>query len=210
MNKFIYLCFAIALTFLITSCCPPSSIHPLSSPKEAQYEKKLEGTWYYKEGNGRPGYFHIGRAKENLTKAIVIEQDGSLGFSVLMMFPTVISENNFLNIKIKQVDEEFPHEHNGYFFAKYQFTGDDSLLISLMDIDGFAKGIQDGKIKGEITYKKPATPEGSKKKQQSKESKVINCLKITDESENIVKFIKDSNIRDLFPKEFKLKRLKIN
>jgi hypothetical protein len=80
----------------------------------------------------------------------------------------------------------------------------------MMDIDGFTKGIQAGKIKGEITYRKPVIPEGSEEKPQKQERKVIECLRITDESENIVKFLKDSNTRELFRTEFKLKRLKVN
>jgi len=204
------------LTLLLTSCCLPSSINPLSPPGEAHYDKQLEGTWYYKEENGNIVYLHVGRVKGNFTKAIFTEigQSGTLGFSVLIMFPSFIGDKNFLNIEVKQVDDEISFEFKGkgkgYFFAKYEFAVDDSLLVSMIDIDGFAKGIQDGKIKGEITYRKPVIPEGSEDKPREQESKVIDCLRITDKSENIVQFIKDSNTRELFSTGFILKRLIVN
>ena len=211
MNKLkaIYLPF---LMLLFSSCCLPSSIHPLSPPGEGNYDKQLEGTWYHIEENGSVGYLHIGKAKENFTKAILtqIEQSGSLGFSVLIMFPSVIGENIFLNIKVKQVDEEISSEDSGYFLAKYEVKGNDILSVSMMGMDGFPKGIQAGKVKGEITYREPVFREGSEKKPKKQERKVIDCLQITDESENIVKFIKNSNTSELFTTEVKLKRLKVD
>ena len=202
--------FLLCLMFFLPSCCPPSSIHPLSPLEEAQYDEHLEGTWIFIDEDEKHGYLHIGETKGNLTKALLIEQNKSLEFSVYMMFPTAIGEYIFLNIKVEQVDDEMNPEDMGYFFAKYKFGEEDSLLISLMDIDGFVKGIQDGKIKGEITYREPVVPGEGRTQSGGKETKVINCVKITDESKNIVNFIKDSNVEDLFSNELKLKRLIVN
>ena len=196
------------LSFFLSSCCPPTSIHPLSSPEKAQYDNRLEDTWIHKSENGDIGYLHIGKTEGNLIKAIAteIKKSGELDYTVFTMFPTIVNNNNFLNIKAEEVFENLPPEKAGYIFARYELTGNDNLSVDYMDGDQFAKAIQSGRLQGEITYRKSVVPESSGKERQVEERKRIDCVRITDTPENILNFIKNSSLDVLFPDGIKLKR----
>lgn len=196
---------AILLFYIvITACCPTTSICPLSSPEKAIYDKQLEGSWIFvsKEGDV-DGYLHVGKIEKNLTKAIAIEikSSGELEHVILNMFPTKIGQDSYLNIKAEELFQEISSHDNGYIFAKYELSGNKKLAVYCMDDEPIAKAIQSGKLKGKITYENLIASEEGIGDSQKKFQKKIKCMQITDSSENILRFIQNSDPHELFPKK---------
>ncbi|MCB2183124.1 MAG: hypothetical protein KQH63_13905 [Desulfobulbaceae bacterium] len=195
-------------SLFLTACCPPTSLHPLSPPEDAQYDKRLEGAWIHKSEGGDIAYLHVGKAKGNFTKAISteIQNEGELDFTVFTMFPTIIDGNHYMNVKAEEVVDDLPADKAGYIFVRYELTGKDNLTVYYMDEDEFTKGIQAGKVKGEISYRNRIVPEQDDKEKKAHDRKVIDCVRITDTSKNIQNFIRNSSIQALFPEELQLTR----
>lgn len=195
-------------SLLFTSCCPITSINPLSPPEEAPYDKQLEGTWFQKDENGKIGYLHIGKDNGNIAKVLITEfsQSGTLEYSAFLIFPTYIDNKKYLNINTKELNGKSIQEKEEYIFIRYELSDDDALSLYYMDENMMAKGIQSGRLRGEISYRKPFIP--ADKIQQS-QKEILAHVRITDESKNIIDFLKDSDTNELFPKRVELKRLKI-
>ena len=193
---------ASAAALFLAACCPLVSTNPLSSQDDAQFDQRLEGTWVHNSDEGEVGYLHIGKTKGNLTKAISVEikKNGELDHMVFTLFPTIVANNNFLNIKTEHLFEGLPPERQGYIFARYEHTGDHRLSLYIMDNGPFEKAVQSGILKGEITYKESAFPDADAKE------KKIECVQITDSSENILNFIMSHDPAIIFPEEIKLKK----
>lgn len=162
-------CFiALAGTCLLLSSCGESR-NPLCDPLEAKPDSQLAGIWRVSDPNGT-GYFHIGRAGGKLppgimrTLTVAHSADGTVKLddpSELLMFPTTIGENHYLNIVgfigedqqkgIVQFDKSGwnPSLVNGYCLVKYQVKGD-ALSIWIMNGNAQSRLIRSGKVTGTI------------------------------------------------------------
>ena len=89
---------------------------------------------------------------------------------------------------------------------KYEFADKNNLLVFNLAHDPIISAIQANKLKGEITYKKQLVLEGTKIDNSASEKK-IDCVKITDTSENIRKFIESGNHKELFPEAMEFFRI---
>lgn len=211
-----YLAIAVALIVMmgslpLISCCPISQ-HPLSDPKDAAYDKRLEGSWLIKTDDGRNAFLHFGKMKDNLTKVISVEnkENGDLDYSVYAMFPTFIDNAQYMNIIFDEVSKGVPKEIKGYELAKYELAEDNNTLIfSFMSMRPLAEAVKSNILMGNIRYDKPATPlEGNKERANSETTDSIRCVTITDTPDNIIKFIKASDQNVLFPNPLKLNRVR--
>ena len=104
---------------------------------------------------------------------------------------------NYLNIRIE--DTELSEGHKGYIFMRYVFMDNNTLLVSGLDSQQIISAIRSKKLKGIITYKKPVNrkerPDGS-----SPPKPKIDCIKITDNSKNVLEFFESNDPKKLFPK----------
>lgn len=205
MRIFIFL--GIAIPALLSSCCPPTSLYPLSPPENAQYDSMLGGTWIPADEEDE-GYLHVGKVENGMTGVLVvtIEKNGELEYNAFTVFPTMTPKGNFLNVKAENVFEKLPRENQGYLLVRYELRDRDSLSIYYMDKDLFSKAIQEQRLKGVVTYEKISLDNGEEGGQEG-DRREIECVRITDTSENLLHFIMDNDVKLLFPEEVKLRRL---
>jgi hypothetical protein len=182
------------LLLTVISCCPISQ-QPLSDLNKATYDKRLEGVWRITSKDGAGALIHIGRMKDNLTKVITVENNpnGDLKSAEYAMFPTVIDNMQYMNIFFDDVSKGIPKEIKGYYFARYDLKDNKTLLFYSITPKVAEDAIKSGRLKGIIKYK-AAPGNGAKKTDNSP-----YCVTITDTSENIIKFIRESDPKVLFP-----------
>ncbi len=195
------------ITFLLSACCPMVSVNPLSNPSEL--DKRLEGLWKYDSKEDDQVYLHIGEKSDNTMEALSVEhkKNGNLDIIKIPFFLTKTAENNYLNVKIEDLENEITEKSKGYVFLKYDFIDIDTLHVFHLDKQPVISAIQNNKLKGEITYKKKMMPEGTKADEVNPE-KTIDCVTITDTSINIMNFIAAGNNDELFPEAMKFTRMK--
>lgn len=183
------LIFSLIVVFL-SGCAEWGSINPLSAPAEP--DKKLEGIWKFDSKDDDEVYLHIGKKKENTMTALSVEhkKDGSLDIAEIPFFITRGTKNNFFNVKYKDIDNDFTSEDDGYIFIKYSFKDENTLFLYQFDPEVIKSAVQSGKLKGEVYYREPKTiqPTEDSEKQKPTPEKVIESVKITETSENMIKF----------------------
>jgi len=119
------------------SCCPPNSINPLSDFKTADYEERLEGTWYGKSETNTDVFLHIGKRKDDGTTQVISVEHKKNGFLdlvkfELIMFPTVIKDEYFMNIKVVEISDKSISADVEYIFVKYKISPKNSLTFSFI------------------------------------------------------------------------------
>ncbi len=134
--------------------CIPYSEKPLSMPGQEGLDKRLYGSWWWKEGN-EIGFLLFGLDDKSTLMRIMmvgIGKDDELDYSVFSAHRTRIGENDYLNVK--QIDPK--DESSGYMFVKYRVT-EDSLGISIIGSKTMEKAVETGRLKGTIEQGKWAT-----------------------------------------------------
>jgi len=186
----------IAVSLSLMSCCPATSLNPLSPPGSAKYDKRIEGTWVPVPQKDEKGYLHIGKAEDNLTRvlAVTMKENGELEYSAFTVFPTMDGKESYLNIKAEEVLDELPSDEAGYVFARYTLNDDGSLSVYYMDDDSFLEAVKEKKLEGKVTVQKPDREENNGNTFLERE---VECVRITDSSEKILQFIRD-NLQDAF------------
>jgi hypothetical protein len=196
----------IFLLFSFSSCCPLISSHPLSDPGDAQYDKRIEGAW--KKGDDMAVFLHFGKGPANKTKAIFVEHknNGKVDYGTFTVFPTSINGESYLNLNAR----EWYDKYTGYIFLRYELSDHDTLILSLIDREPVINAIKSKKLEGEITYtKKPAIKEENKTESLQKNEKTsVACVKITDNSKNIIKFFQSMDSKKLFSRHLKFIKIK--
>ena len=191
------------------SCCAPNSINPLSDYKTADYDERLEGTWYGKSETNTDVFLHIGKRKDDgTTQAISVEhmKNGSLDLVKieLIMFPTVIKNSYFMNIKVVEISDKSISTDVEYIFVKYKISPKNLLTFSFMNHEKIKEAIKNGVLKGSITDERKIT---DSKRNITKLIPSAGCVKITDSSQNIVKYFESMDTEKLFPYPLKFKRI---
>jgi hypothetical protein len=203
----IYLTAITIITLLLSACCPTVSVNPLSDPSEL--DKRLEGVWKYDSKEDEHVYLHIGEKSENTMEALSVEhkENGNLDVIKIPFFITKTTANNYLNVRLEDLENEISEEHKGYLFLKYVFIDKDTLHLFLLDDQPIISAIQNNKLKGEITSKNKIVPEGTKPSDVHSDT-TIDCYTITDTSTNILNFIETGNNDELFTDAMKFIRIK--
>ena len=191
------------------SCCPLNSVNPLSDPKDAIQENRLAGTWHGNSKENTDVYLHVGQiAGDNHTQAILIEhkKNGDLDFVnlELIIFPTTIKDESYLNIKVSKLFENSLSGDLGYIFVKYTFSSKDTLTFSFIDPEIVENAFQTGALKGTISKEKAFV---DRMRNTSKLTTLSGCTKITDTTQNIVKFISSTDTEKLFSKSMRFKKI---
>ena len=190
------------------SCCPPNSINPLSDFKTADYEERLEGTWYGKSETNTDVFLHIGKRKDDGTTQVISVEHKKNGFLdlvkfELIMFPTVIEEEYFMNIKVVEISDKSISADVEYIFVKYKIAPKNSLTFSFINHEIIKEAINNGALKGSIPKERKIT---DSKGNITKLIPSTGCVKITDSSQNIVKYFESMDTKRLFPYTLKFKK----
>jgi hypothetical protein len=174
------------------SCCLPNSVNPLSAPKNADYEDRLEGTWYGKSETNTDVFLHIGKRKDNgTTQVISVEHknNGSLDLvkMELIMFPTIINDEYFMNIKVVEISDKSIPPDIEYIFVKYEISPENLLTFSFVNHEKIKEAINSGTLKGSIPQeRKIAVSKGNTTNIVAS----TGCTIITDSTQNIVRYFK--------------------
>ncbi len=201
------LSFLFFLTFW--SCCAPNSINPLSDYKAADYDERLEGTWYGKSETNTDVFLHIGKRNDDgTTQVISVEhkENGSLELVKieLIMFSTIIKNEYFINIKVVEISDKSISAEVDYLFVKYKISPKNSLTFSFIDYEEIKEAVKNGALKGSIPKeRKIADHKGN----ITKYLPSTDCVKITDTSQNIIQYFESMDTENLFPYTFKFKKV---
>jgi hypothetical protein len=199
----------LAVVGLAVSClCLASCVfseHPLSDPDTAKADEDLIGLWA-KEGDGETDVLAIGRATgvDGLPKGVMstadvrIDKDGLLSASEPRpaFFVSVVGKENFMNfftdteaIAVVMKDGT-PHRQwnaggiKGYLLMRYEVAKDTLIMwAGHMEAAGVVGVIEGGKLTGEV----------------KRENGSLRSAKLTDSTENLVKFLKGGGSKELFP-----------
>jgi hypothetical protein len=192
------------VTIFLSACSTWVSVNPLSPPSEP--DKKLEGLWKLESKENDIVYLHIGKKTENTMIALSVEHkdDGSLDIVEVPFFITRTGMNNYINVRYEDIEKSEAEKEKGFMFVKYSLSDDNSLSLFQFDPEIIKSAVQSGKLKGEVYYREttpnPASENGGKEK-------IIDSVKITDTSENIIKFINTEGAKFL-PEVLKFVRVK--
>ena len=152
----------IFLSLMVISCGPPEMVNPLSDPAEARADKDLTGIWY-SPGDNENGENYLAFLPDTRMTDVVLA--GSLSdLMTFKMFPTVVGERRFMNIRywiprnyLVNLNIETPFKPGNYIVAEYLFPTRDVLEIWLLNSDMTDKAIKEGLLKGtEDNVKGPA------------------------------------------------------
>lgn len=195
------------ITILLSACCPMVSINPLSPP--AGLDKRLEGVWKLDSKEGYEVYLHIGEKSENIMLALSVEhkEDGKLDIINIPFFLSKTNKNNYLNLRLEHLVKEVAEENKGFIFLKYVFADNKTLLLYQLDQQLIISAIQGNKLKGKLIYKKKKAPKGTKSDATASQ-KTINCVVITDTSNNMINFFESRENDKLFADTMKFIRVK--
>ena len=186
------------ITILLSACCPMVSVNPLSAP--AELDKRLEGVWKYDSRDDEEVYLHIAEKSENTMVALSVEhkKSGNLDIIKIPFFLTRTNTNNYLNVRLEDLEREVSEGNEGFIFIKYVFIDKNTLLFFQLDSQLIIPAIQTEKLKGKITYNKKIVPQEIKNN-NAKSYKTVDCVIITDTSKNILNFVEAGNNDELFP-----------
>jgi hypothetical protein len=108
------------------------SVNPLSEPPGL--DKRLEGLWKL-DSKEDEVYLHIGEKSENTMEVLNVghKENGTLDIIRIPFFITKTTANNYLNVKLEDLENEVSEGHTGYLFIKYVFIDKDTLHLFLLN-----------------------------------------------------------------------------
>ena len=126
--------------------CLPTSKNPLSDPAEAVVDMRLDGVWYGKSGEDTV-FLHFVSGKATTMDVVEVdhEKDGDAHTSIYTMFPTIIGDQRYMNLREKGNGDK------PYYFARYTLSKNGILTIWLMSENPVAKAVKADKLTGKVT-----------------------------------------------------------
>jgi len=195
-----------SLLLIVNACCPMTSMHPLGDPQRADHDSRLEGVW---RQDFEQDYvmLHIGKAPNGRIQVIAVEhsEDGKMDYDGFTVSGIRLKNHYYLDIDTAQLTPKHREGQQGHVIIAYRLPDDNTLDVAMLDLDPVAAAIQAKKLAGEITYQKNATP--AKASTSAPQSPKVECAHITDTSDNLIKFISDSDPGQLFKSVMIFKRV---
>jgi hypothetical protein len=185
----------LAILPLFSACSVVQSKNPLSPRSSAVRDGRIEGLWQEDLGKGSFQYvfftYHAGRNDGSIME-FKKNDVGSVSSAQYDFFVTRTPKHDYLNVTNGHTDNEqtFPVGRPGsYSFAEYHFNWMGRLVYSMIGGNGFAKAIDEGKLKGIV---------------ERDSKKNITAIYLTDSSKRILDFIESSKPQDVFDSTAKL------
>jgi|GEM_PF-894884 len=205
MKKYLLLVAAIAI--FMPACCPMVSVNPLSEPDGI--DERLLGVWRPDTPEGERVFLHVGKESDTILVALSVEHmdSGRLDTARMPFFLTRTNKNDYWNIRYEDLDDNLAKGYAGFFFMKYTFPDDNTLLVYQLARKPIITAIKAGKLKGRITYKVPEGAPGTQPKNLPVE-KSADCVTITDTSTNLLNHLEAGNSQTLFPEPMQFIRVR--
>lgn len=194
------------LSVAVTGCCPITSLHPLGTPDEAIFDPRIAGTWYGGSTANDGAFVHFGKGPGNRTQVLVVEHkpDGLMEQVTFPVFISRVDDQFFMNIDLQQLKLKEVNGHSGYVLVKYHLPDADTLVFCEMDEKKLARAVTESRVAGEITYEKPTAAAADEQMPPEK----IDCVRLTDTTGNLRKFMASKDADQLFLPYMTLKRVK--
>jgi len=209
---------AFVVLLLSLPACVPCE-HPLVEPEKSKLDERFVGVWKHVEDDNET-YFFIGRpsfaqkhlglrnlAKDRPDGLMVMRRaafhvgSSELEFSdqPTYFFSAKAGANTYMQLPVLDKNDKLTKwdtaKVKGYHLSKCELT-DDRLIIYEMDIEGAAKAIEDGKLKGTVkgTAKLPL---GDRE------------VRITESTEGLNRYLAKDGLQALFPDASKISLVRV-
>ncbi len=194
------------LLLFVNACCPMTSVHPLGDPQKTDYDSRLEGVWR-QDFEQDFVMLHIGKARNGRIQVVAVEhgEDGKVDYDGFTVSGIRLKNHYYLDIDTAELTPKHQEGQQGHVIIAYRLPDDNSLDVAMLDLDPVAAAIQTNKLAGDITYQKAPNP--SKESTPGPQTSKVECAHITDTSDNLIKFISDSNPGQLFKSVMTFKRV---
>ncbi|MEO6053267.1 MAG: hypothetical protein ABIP97_04575 [Chthoniobacterales bacterium] len=165
----------------VLSGCYTESKNPLSPSEGAIADLRLIGKWKTKDGDlliitatHKGAWMHLEE---------VPSKKGGTTPAFYDFYPTAIGSQRFLNIRMTEYDaKNRPKKRRGYIFAHYEVSKKGTLSFCTMSDEEMAKVVKTGKLKGHV-----------------EKGQYLTDVFINDSTENLVTFLKTTNLKTIFP-----------
>jgi hypothetical protein len=187
----------LAVLPLVSGCGIVESERPLSPPRSAVRDQRLEGLWR-PDGKGEAGYLYITFHPRGDGSVMIFSKysgTGAISTAQYDFFVTRTSKHDYLNLShgVSRDPGFWPSARSGtYIFAEYHFTWLGQLAYSMVAGDAFGKAVDAGKLRGKV--------------QRDKKYGVVGLF-LTDSSRHILDFIESSKPGDVFGAPTKLSKI---
>jgi len=191
----------------VASCCPMLSVNPISEPSAT--ETQLEGVWKLDAQDDENVFLHIAPMPENRMAVLMVEHKLGKGLDVqqVPIHLSKLKSGLYINIDTTELPAEEFKNKTGFIFFKIDLKGPDRLITAMLDEKPIIAAIENGALKGELRFKKSTAVSGQSKAQPAEKRKIVECVTITDSSENIRKFLEARDNEPLFTDELRWKRI---
>jgi hypothetical protein len=142
----------IMIALVMVACAPSESENPLSDPKTATVDTRLEGLWVGAMDQG-VAYLHFAAKEAGAMDLVIVVCQPKEGADLLQFefSSTALGDSSYMNLR-----ERTSTSMNGnkgelsptYIFAKYDLAPDGTLSISYLDDDLVKSAIEAGAITG--------------------------------------------------------------
>lgn len=195
-----------SLLLIVNACCPLTSVHPLGDPQKADCDSRLKGVW---RQDFEQDYvmLHIGKAHNGRIQVVAVEhtEDGKVDYDGFTVSGIRLKNHYYLDIDTAELTPKHQEGQKGHVIIAYSLPDDNTLVFGTLNLEPVAAAIQAKKLAGNISYQKTAAP--SKEPASAPPNPKIECAYITDTSDNLTKFIVDSDPGRLFKSEMTFKRV---
>ncbi len=180
----------------LTSCFQSES--PLSEPVASGSDESIKGVWHAIV-DGDDSYLHIIPMKPPMLKLIRVTHvkvGGYHNLDELEMFPTIIGDKKFMNLKFLMPKDEKRKQSvyvPRYDFVKYELSADSVLSVWCLDREAWKKAIADKRIKGKAWS-----------------TTWMSNVHLNDTSKNLLGFLASKDIEKEFELLGKFRRVKVD
>ena len=116
-----------------------------------------------------------------------------------------INTHYYLDIDTSELTPKHQEGQKGHVIITYSLPDNNTLVVSMLDLDPVAAAIQAKQLAGEIMYQEP--PDPTKKPAPAPQGPKVECAQITDSSDNLIAFISASDPGRLFKSVMTFRRV---
>ena len=175
------------------------SDHPISAP--SMVEPRLEGVWKLNSKDDEKVFLHITAVPENRMVVLMVEHQAGKKLDVQQVpfHLSKLKSGLYINIGAAELPSDEFKDKSGYIFFRIDLKDPNSLESAMLAEKPVIAAIKRGELQGVLQYKKRAAMVGGQANTPPAEKrKIVECVTITDTSENIRKFLETHDNATLF------------
>jgi len=183
------------------------SINPLSEP--SFINKKIEGVWKYDSKDGDEVYLHISATSKDNMVALSVEhrRNGEIETFKIPFYLTRINDSLYINVKFDDLPEKISNGRIGFIFINIILLENNNLKMAFLEQQPIIDAIESDLLKGDLSYKKTVISNDELTKPLPPDSRKVECVTITDSSENLRKFVSSHSHDQLFREAMEFTRM---